>query len=106
MPRKSVQVELQDVPLTTRFRKFTGGRRDKVRERAKIEVVQIGDERFGVTVRRGIVSVKKGTVSGKGLTVASVRASVRRSIRSGKYDDALFEGYDKIQAAKKAKKKS
>lgn len=105
MARKSVQVELQEVPLSTRFRKYTGGRRDKVRERAKIEVVQVGEEKFGVTVKRGVVSVKKGTVSGKGLTVASVRASVRRQIKAGKYDDALFEEYERIQASKKAKKK-
>jgi len=106
MPRRSVQVELQEVPLTTRFRKMTGGRRDKVRDRAKVEVVQIGDEKFGVTVRRGVVSVKKGTIQGKGLTLASVRAAIRRSIKQGKYDDALFDGYEKIQASKKTKKKA
>jgi hypothetical protein len=105
MARRSVQVELQEVPLTTRFRKFSGGRRDKVRERAKIEVVQTGADTFGVTVKRGITSVKKGKVAGGDLTVASVRAAVRRDIKAGKYDSALFDGYDRIMAAKKAKKK-
>lgn len=105
MPRRSVRVELQEVPLNTRFRKFSGGRKDKVRERAKVEVVQTGEESFGVTVKRGVVSVKKGKVSGQGLTVASVRAGVRRDIKAGKYDSALFDDYERIQAEKKAKKK-
>lgn len=105
MPRRSVQVELQEVPLKTRFRKMTGGRRDKVRDRAKVEVVQVGEEKFGVTVRRGVVSVKKGTIQGSNLTVASVRAAIRRQIKQGKYDSALFDDYEKIQSGKKAKAK-
>ncbi len=105
MARRSVNVELEEVPLNTRFRKYAGGRRVKVRERAKIEVVQVDQEKFGVTVKRGITSVKKGTVNGASLTVASVRAAVRRDIKAGRYDTALFEDYDRIQAAKKAKKK-
>lgn len=105
MPRRSVQVELQEVPLTTRFRKMTGGRRDKVRDRAKVEVVKTGDEKFGVTIRRGVVSVKKGTIQGANLTLASVRAAIRRQIKQGKFDSALFDEYEKIQAAKKSKAK-
>ncbi len=103
MARKTVQVELKEVPLNTRFRKFKGGRKTKVRERAKIEVVNTGDGEYGVTIKRGIISVKKGRVDGASLTLAGVRAAVRRDIKSGKYDADLFEGYDNIQAAKKAK---
>ncbi len=106
MVRKSTKLVLEEVPLNTRFRKFSGDRRDKVRGRAKIEVVKIGDGRFGVTVKRGIVSVKKGVVSGPGLTAGSVQTAVRRAIKAGDYDDALFDGYDKIMAEKKAKKKA
>lgn len=105
MPRKSAKIELQEVSLTTRFRKFTGDRRSKVRDRAKVEVVQVGEHTFGVTVKRGTTTVKKGTVSGAGLTEASVRASVRKDIKGGGYDAALFDGYDRLVAAKKAKKK-
>ncbi|MBI5136278.1 MAG: hypothetical protein HZA24_02960 [Nitrospirae bacterium] len=105
MPRKSAQVALQEVSLTTRFRKFTGGRRDKVRDRAKVEVVQVGERTFGVTVKRGTVTVKKGTVGGAGLSEATVRAAVRRDIKAGAYDSALFDDYDRIVVAKKAKKK-
>ena len=104
MARRSAQVELQEVPLNTRFRKFSGGARTKVRERAKIEVVKIADNRFGVTVRRGIVSVKKGTVEGATLTASSVQSAVRKAIKAGDYDAALFDGYDRIVAEKKAKK--
>jgi len=103
MARRSVQVDLQEVPLHTRFRKFTGDRRDKVRARAKIEVVKIGEYKFGVTIKRGVVSVKKGTVGGNGLTEASVTASVRKGIKAGDYDTALFDDFDRIQAQKKAK---
>jgi len=104
MAKRSASIELQDVPLNTRFRKFTGGARDKVRERAKLDVVKVAENRFGVTVRRGIVSVKKGTVEGKGLTAAAVKAAVRRAIKTGDYDTALFDDYDRIIAEKKAKK--
>jgi len=106
MARRSVQVDLQDVPLHTRFRKFSGDRRDKVRARAKIEVVRIGEDKFGVTVKRGVVSVKKGTVSGSGLTEATVLSAVRKAIKAGEYDTALFDDYDRIQAQKQAKSKS
>ena len=104
MAKRSTQIELKEVPLNTRFRKFSGGARTKVRERAKIEVVKIGDNRFGVTVRRGIVSVKKGVVEGDSFTVASVQSAVRKAIKSGDYDTALFDDYARIVAEKKAKK--
>jgi hypothetical protein len=104
MAKRSTQIELQEVPLNTRFRKFSGGARTKVRERAKIDVVKIAENRFGVTVRRGIVSVKKGTVESKTLTVSSVQSAVRKAIKAGDYDVALFDDYDRIVAEKKSKK--
>lgn len=104
MPRKSVQVELKDVALTSRFRKYKGAKPDrkaKVRARAKVDVVQVDSEQYGVTIRRGTVTVKKGVVTGAGLTEKSVRSAVQRDIRAGKYDAEIFDAYEKIVAAKK-----
>ncbi|MFQ5508160.1 MAG: hypothetical protein ACE5FN_02355 [Leptospirillia bacterium] len=104
MARRAVKVELEEVALNTRFRKFSGDRNSKVRQRAKVEVVRVSEDEFGVTIKRGITTVKKGKFNGKGLKEASIRSAVQRDIRAGKYDDALFDGYDRIQAAKKKKK--
>ncbi|MDH5526937.1 MAG: hypothetical protein OEY97_06455 [Nitrospirota bacterium] len=104
MPRKSVQVELTEVSLNRRFRKFKGDKPDrkaKVRARAKVDVVQVESDQYGVTIRRGTVTVKKGVVSGPDLTEKSVKSAVQRDIRAGKYDAAIFDEYDRISAAKK-----
>lgn len=101
MARRAVSVQLEEVPLSTRFRKQTTDRKAKVRTRAKVEVVQIGDKRFGVTIRRGIVTVKKGTVDATGTTAAKVRAGIQRDIKAGHYDTALFDTYAEIVASKK-----
>jgi hypothetical protein len=101
MARQAVSVQLEEVPLSTRFRKQTTDRKAKVRARAKVEVVQIGDKRFGVTIRRGIVTVKKGTVEAADTTVAKVRAAIQKEVKAGHYDTALFDDYAQIVASKK-----
>lgn len=101
--RTQATVELHEVPLKTRFRKLTTDKKAKVRQRAKVEVVPLGDNRFGVTIRRGVVTLKKGVVQMAQGTAAKVRTQIRRDIKAGHYDGALFEDYQKILAAKKRK---
>ncbi len=94
------QLELQDVPLTTRFRKFAGGPKRKVRDKAKVDVVQVDENKFGITIRRGTVTVKKAVVEGDKLSVTSVRGKITRAIKAGQYDSALFDDYDRLVANK------
>ncbi|MDH4228659.1 MAG: hypothetical protein OEW11_02800 [Nitrospirota bacterium] len=108
MPKKAVTVELKDVDLSRRFRKYSGkrpDRKDKTRQRAKVDVVQTGPEEFGVTIRRGTVTVKKAVATGSTLNVKSLRAAVQRDIRAGKYDSALFDAYERLKEKKKTAKK-
>jgi hypothetical protein len=104
MAKRPSSAELQDVPLTTRFRKMNTDKKAKVRQRAKVVVVPISSNGYGVTIKRGTVTVKKGTVEIADTTATKVRTQVERDVKAGHYDTALFEDYERIVGAKRKKK--